>query len=99
MYGFTDGESESLWYKYAVSIINIYRSIAGASKHCLQRNPKIIRDMNLFGSLIRLINVLEPGDIQGLRPNTVRTITMYESQWCDDVAIVEHVKYNHSERN
>ena len=31
MYGLIDGESESLWYKYAALIINLYRSIAGDS--------------------------------------------------------------------
>ena len=81
-----------MWYKYAASIINLYRSTVGASEHYLQRNPKITRDMNMFGSLNRLINVLESGDIWGLRPNTARTNTLYESQWCDDVAEVEHVR-------
>ena len=50
--------------------------------------------MNLFGSLNGLVNVLESGDIQGLRPNTAQTNTLYESQWCDDVARVEHVDSN-----
>ena len=84
---------------YAASIVNLYRSIAGASKHYLQCNLETIRDMNLFGSLNRLINVLESGDIQGLRPNTTWTITPYEYQWCDDVDGVKHMRNNHIKRN
>ena len=51
MYELIDGELEYLWYKYAESIINLYRSAAGVSENSLQRNLKIIRDMNLFRSL------------------------------------------------
>ena len=47
----TDEELKSLWYKYAASIINLYRRIVGASEHYLQRNLEITKDMNLFGSL------------------------------------------------
>ena len=88
-----------MWYQYVVSIINLYRSIVGASENCLQCNLETIRDMNLFGSLNRLINVLESGDLRGIRPNIARTNTLYESQWCDDVAVVEHVRHNHPERH
>ena len=88
-----------MWYKYAASIINLYRSTVGASEHCLQHNQEIIRDINLFGSLNRLINVLESSDIWGLRLNIAWTNTLYESQWCDDVDGVEHVRNNHLERH
>ena len=70
---FIDGDSESLWYKYATSIINLYRSTIGASEHYLQRNLEITRDVTCLGPLSRLINVLESGDIWGLRPNTIWT--------------------------
>ena len=53
--------------------------------------------MNLFGSLNRLTNMLESGDNRVLRPNTALTNTMYEYQWYDDVAEVEHVRHNHPE--
>ena len=88
-----------MWYQYVVSIINLYRSTAGASEYYLQCNPEIIRDMNLFGSLNRLINVLESGDIWGLEPNIAWTNTLYESQRCDDVAVVEHMRHNHLKRH
>ena len=84
---------------YAASIMNLYRSIAWDFEHCLQRNPEITRDMNLFQSLNRLINVLESDDIWGLRPNNARTNTLYESQWCDDVAEVDYMRHNHPERH
>ena len=86
--------------QYAASIMNLYRRTnLGDSKHCFQCNPKITRDMNLSGSLNRLTNVLDSGDNQGIRPNTTWTNTLYESQWCDDVAEVEHVRHNHPERH
>ena len=88
-----------MWYKYVASIINLYRSTAGDFEHCLQHNLEIIRDMNLFGSLNRLINVLESGEIRGLQPNTAWTNTLYESQWCDDVAEVKDVRHNHPKRH
>ena len=55
--------------------------------------------MKLCGSHSRLTNVLESGDNQGLQPNNKGTNTMYESQWCDYVAEVEHVRHNQLERN
>ena len=78
---------------------SIQKHCSGASKHCLQRNPEITSDTKLSGSLSRLTNVLESGDNRGLRPNTAWTNTMYESQWCDDVAEVENVRHNHLERH
>ena len=83
----------------AASITNLYRSTAGASKHYLQCNPEITRDMNLFGSHNRLTNVLESGDNRGLQSNNARTNTLYKSQWCYDVAEVKHVRHNHLERH
>ena len=41
--------------------------------------------------------MLELGDIRGLPPNTARTNTLYESERCDDVAGIEHVRNNHPE--
>ena len=55
--------------------------------------------MNLLGSCNRLINVIELGDNWGLRPNTAQTNTLYESQQCDDVDEVEHVRHKHPERH
>ena len=70
--------------QYVASIMNLYRSTVGASEHYFQRNLEITRDMNLFGSLNRLTNVLESGYNRGIRQNTARTDTLYESQRCDD---------------
>ena len=53
--------------------------------------------MRLYGSHSRLTNVLESGDNQGIQPNNEWTNTLYESQWCDDVVEVEHVRHNHLE--
>ena len=47
--------------------------------------------MKLCGPHGRLTNVLESCDNQGIRPNNEGTNTMYESQWCDDVAEVKHM--------
>ena len=86
--------------QYVASIMNRYRSTTlGDSEHCFQRNMEITRDMNLSGSLNRLTNVLESGDNWGIQPNTTQTNTLYEYQRCDDVAEVEHVRYNHPERH
>ena len=71
----------------------------GAYEHYLQHNLEITRDMNLSGSLNRLTNMLESSDNQGLRLNIVRTNTLYESQRCDNVVEVEHVRHKHPERN
>ena len=85
--------------QHATSIVNLYRTTTGDSEHCLQHNLEIIRDMNLFVSLNRLINFLESGDIQGLRPNIAGTNMLYESQRCDVVAGVEHARHNHPKRH
>ena len=82
-----------------VCCINHKRSAARDYKHYLQLNPEIIRDITYLGPSSRLINVVESGDIWGLRPNTAWTNTLYESQWCDDVVGVEHVRNNHPERH
>ena len=60
-----------MWYKYATSIIKVYRSTDGVSEHCLQCNPKITRDITCLGPSSGLTNVLESGDIRGLGPSTV----------------------------
>ena len=51
------------------------------------------------GPIGRLTNVLESGDSRGLQPNNERTNTLYESQWCDDVAEVQHMRHNQIERH
>ena len=81
-------------------VLEIHGStILGPSKHCRQRSPKITRDMKLCGSHNRLTNFLDVGDNWGLQPNTEWINTLYESQWCDDVARVEHVRNNHPKRH
>ena len=55
--------------------------------------------MNMVGSHSRLTNVLDSGDCQGLQLNNAWTNTLYDSQRCDDVAEVEHVRPNHPERD
>ena len=85
--------------QYVALIMNLYRRTAlGDFEHCFQRNLEIKRDMNMYGSLNRLTNVLESGENQGLQPNTARTKTLDGSEWCNDVAEVEHVIHNHPER-
>ena len=69
--GLTDWEWESLRYKYAGSIIKLYRSIVGACEHYLQHNPKITRDITYLGPSSGLTNVLDLGDIRGLQPSTM----------------------------
>ena len=60
--------------QYAASIMNLYISISLDILNIVSnRNLEIIRDMNLYGSLNRLTNVLESGDIWGLQPNTAQT--------------------------
>ena len=65
----------------------------------VEQGKGIMRDIKLLGSHSRLTNVLESGDNRGLRPITIRTNTLYESQWCDDVAEVEHVRHKNLERH
>ena len=77
----------------------IQKHYSGASRLRLQPNPIFIRDINLSGSLNRLNIGLELGDNRGLRPNTAQTNTLYESQWCDDVVGVKHVRNKHPKRN
>ena len=55
--------------------------------------------MKLYGSHSGITNVLDLGDNRGLQPNNEWTNTLYESQWCDDVAGFEHVRHNHPERH
>ena len=92
-------ESQSLYSTFSASIINLYKRTVGASEHCLRATQKSQGTWTYLGPPNRLINVIDLGDIQGLRPNIAWTITLYESQWCDDVAIVEHVRHNHPERH
>ena len=94
-------KSENLWG--TISSIRYCRYTKawhwGASKHCHQCNLEITRDVKLYGSHNRLTNMLESGDNWGIRPNNVRTNTLYGSQWCDDVAEVKHVRHNQPKRN
>ena len=93
-------ESESLCGTICcINHESIPKHCSRASEHFLQCNLKITRDTNLLGSLNRLINVLDSGDIRGLRPNIARTNTLYKSQWCDDVDEFEHVRHNHPKRH
>ena len=86
--------------QYPASIMNRYRSTAlGLLNTIDNATPEIRRDMNLSGSHNKLTNVLESGDNRGLLPNTVRTDTLYKSQWCDGVAEVKQVRHNHPERH
>ena len=71
----------------------------GAFEHCRQRNLKITSDMKVCGSHSRLTNVLLSGDTWGFQQNNERTNTLYESQRCDEVAEVEHVRHNRPERH
>ena len=84
--------------KHQVLEIHIIITL-GASKHCHQLIPEITRNMELYGCRSRITNVLESRDNQGLQPNNEWTNTMYESQWCNDVAEFEHMRHNHPERN
>ena len=86
------------WLRIRVFVVQVCCiNHKGISKHCcseycLLRNPKIIRGITFLGPSNRLINVLESGDIWGLWTNTARTNTLYESQWCDGVVGVEHMR-------
>ena len=76
-----------------------WKHCTGVSENCFQCNPEITRDMNLSWSPNRLTNVLESCENRGLLSNNVHTNTLYEYQWCNDVAEVEHMKHNHPERH
>ena len=67
------------------------------NKHCFQHNPEIIEDMIMSRSLNRITNVLESGDNQGLQSNNAETNTLYESQQCDDVDEIKHMRHNQLE--
>ena len=100
MYGIKGWESKSLWYNMQHHVLEIHESTTlGASEQCRQCIPGITRDMKLCGSHSRLTNVLDLGDNWGLRPNNKWTNTLYESQRCDDVVKVKHVRHNHPERH
>ena len=64
--------------------MNLYRSTVGASERCLHCKLEITRDITYLVPLNRLINVLESGDIWGLRPSTVQTNPVWISmmRWC-----------------
>ena len=95
--GLTDRKSESLWYKYAASIINLYRSTDGDSKHYLQRNPEITRNITYFRTLEWTHQCGRVRWHLGSSTKYYADQTLYESQWCDDVVGVEHVRNNHLE--
>ena len=81
-------------------VLEIHGSaIRGASKHYHQCSPKITRDMKLYGSQNRIMNVLESGDNWGLRPNNEGTNTLYKSQQCDNVAKMKLMRHNKPKRN